>query len=427
MTPLSYHDGSTRACPEKVWLLFLLILETILNHGLGKPVAYAETRIIPSMSVSERYDSNVWFAPRSLVPADLPLDDFVTTLSPRLEIKSKSEKRVDATLSAGGTANMFAYNKDLGFLSTDVAGVANLDGWVSQVFRGSTLKLSDTFLYTPEPPAFVTGGTTSAPADTFSRGIQAFRANTFSNIASAVATFQMMDTVDLKGQYTNSIFTVGTLFVTGPTGGVGFFDTKVNDWALGPSLHLSRGDTLSLSYRQYQLSQTGAGPTLNFLARGGELEYNSKLAPGWITKVAAGVKVVEPGNSAFATGRFEVTHALEQNVQLQVRASRDIAPAFFGTGGALVSNTASVFVVHRFARDVSLLGSGNAGYSETTPIKGTKYYSYGASGELRYMFLRDTFASLSYTYTYFDLDQVGALPYLVERSVVMLSVQAMWK
>jgi hypothetical protein len=142
--------------------------------------------------------------------------------------------------------------------------------------------------------------------------------------------------------------------------------------------------------------------------------------------MSGGATVLEPGNAAFATGKVEVTGNYERLTQFQIRASRDVAPAFFGTGGALISTAASVYIEHRIARDLSLIGNGNFGYSETSPTKDARYNSYSASGKLRYTIARDTFATLSYEYSYFNLTSIGT-PFLIERNVVMLSIEAKWK
>ena len=140
---------------------------------------YGDTKIIPTAALSERYDTNVYFAPPELLAPGTRLSDFVTSLGGGVQLLHKS-RDVEAGLTGGVNLNAYVYNPDLNFVGTSADAYAKLDGWVSRLAEGAKLQVSDRFQYTPEPPSFITAR--QAPADdAFSRGVQGFRANTFSN------------------------------------------------------------------------------------------------------------------------------------------------------------------------------------------------------------------------------------------------------
>ena len=68
------------------------------------------TSIIPALSVSERYDSNIWFAPAQLLPPGTQLWDFVTTVQGSVKALHK-DKNVEASLAGGVDGNAYAYNR----------------------------------------------------------------------------------------------------------------------------------------------------------------------------------------------------------------------------------------------------------------------------------------------------------------------------
>lgn len=56
---------------------------------------------------------------------------------------------------------------------------------MGQFAEGAKLLIAEGFRYTPEQPSFFTGTKAQTLDDPFLRGIQGFRANTFSNTTSA--------------------------------------------------------------------------------------------------------------------------------------------------------------------------------------------------------------------------------------------------
>ena len=173
--------------------------------------AQAETTYTPAVSLSQRYDSNVFYSAKQFLPPGTQLWDLVSTLATEVQALNKS-RAGDTEVKAGVNGNAYAYNTDLAYVSTDVSARSDLSPWMHELLPGLHLRLSDAFRYTPEPPAFLTGGT-PGQSDVFARGVQTTRANTYSNIFSAAGEYPFSRSVELRTNYTYSIRRTGRSFV----------------------------------------------------------------------------------------------------------------------------------------------------------------------------------------------------------------------
>ena len=90
------------------------------------------------------------------------------------------DKNVEVSLIGGVDVNTYAYNTGLNYLSTRVDFYSTLNGWAERLAKGAQLRVYDFFRYTPTSPGFLSGGKVGTE-DPFLRGIQSFRANTFTN------------------------------------------------------------------------------------------------------------------------------------------------------------------------------------------------------------------------------------------------------
>src|SRR2546428_1074646 len=163
------------ACP-----LALAMAGTISTMTLTAPrIAHGETKLVPSLAVSERYDSNVLFIPGRHV------EDYVSNISPQVTVDHKG-RLIDGTVRGGATAEVYVRNPGLNYVAANGGVTLNLDNAVGQLVRGAGLKLSDTFYFTPQPPAFVAPGGASQVSQAVVRGTQAARANSLTNSGSAI-------------------------------------------------------------------------------------------------------------------------------------------------------------------------------------------------------------------------------------------------
>src|SRR5687768_4372156 len=148
-------------------------------------------------------------SPAEFLPPGTRLDDFATTLAGGLKALYK-ERDIEASLLAGGDFNAFVYNPGLNYFNTRLEGSAQLNGWVQQLVKGSQLHVADSFRYTPESPGFATGVKGGVVDDPFLRGIQQFRANTFSNTASVNGSVPVFRDIAFDAGYSFSTYRVGS-------------------------------------------------------------------------------------------------------------------------------------------------------------------------------------------------------------------------
>lgn len=403
----------------------LLIVEILSGLDISEESwVYAETQIIPSISVSERYDTNVFFAPRSFVPAGTKLWDFVTTAAPQVEVLNKNQQ-AETSIRAGVSGNAFINNPDLAFVSTNLDATSRLDGLIGQLIPGAKLRVSESFRYTPEPPAFLTGGKPGATADSFTRGLQGFRANTFANIASAQGAYSLSQTVTLRGDYSYSLFRAGTFFVQSTGGGPTFFDTNIQRWSVGPSVRLTSADTVTLKYQDTQMNQAGTTTNLNFTTRAVLGEYVFRTSDLTATMTGGGT-FLEQGDHLFASGGLVLEWNYDRSTRLRLTGSRDIVPGFFGLAGALITNTVSLTAERQLSKVLSLTTTGNYAYGQIEPAKTQTYESYAGSVQMRYFITRTLSASLSYTYSSFSYNSPPSAPFVVPRQFFMFSLEARW-
>jgi hypothetical protein len=405
-------------------------MEVIADQRLpGASVAHADTKIIPSIAASERYDSNVYISPSQFIPTGKQKWDFVTSVIPQVNVNIKG-RQVIADVYTGMSASRFINNSELNFISVNAGGVINLDGFVSQFIRGLKLRIADTFYYTPELPAFVTGIKTPSTQDPFAQGIQAVRANTYTNTATLTGDYAVSRTVSILGTYTNAIFKVGQVFATQTTGAgqftPAFFNTIYQTWSVGPGVRLTRYDGLSLKYQRSSADLSQGGTTTHFASNGFAAEY-TRTTKDWIATISGGPTVLEQGGGAFFSGQLSFTGAIDQSTQARVAISRQAAPAFFGTGGAYISTTATASMQRRLSRVLTVTGNINYGYNEATPVKILTFHSFIGSAGINYNITKTLSTSLSYNYTNFRTYQPGNVKLVTDRSFVTFTVMYLWK
>jgi hypothetical protein len=82
-------------CVKIRWLCYGVF--ALLSCWTTSDSAAQQIRVVPSISVIEQYDSNVFFTPKSLLAPGTKADDFITVVTPQLNfmqsnslVKSKS-------------------------------------------------------------------------------------------------------------------------------------------------------------------------------------------------------------------------------------------------------------------------------------------------------------------------------------------------
>ncbi|MGH7183949.1 MAG: hypothetical protein ACREJN_18505, partial [Nitrospiraceae bacterium] len=107
----------------------------------------AQTNVIPSLSVSERYDSNVYFVQGG------NLEDYVTRVSPQVRVFHKRQL-IEGMVGGGATGETYVRNPGLNYIAGNGIVNLNLDRAMGELIRGLGLRIFDTYVYTPQPLAF---------------------------------------------------------------------------------------------------------------------------------------------------------------------------------------------------------------------------------------------------------------------------------
>jgi hypothetical protein len=396
----------------------LLAIGSIVETSLGLPV-HAETHYIPAVNLSQRYDSNAFYAPKEFLPPGRQAWDLVTTLSGGLKFQNTS--RIGNTqVEAWVNGNAYAYNTDLAYWSTYLNGTTDVSSWIQELLPKAQLRLSEQFMYTPEPPAFVTAG-----SDTFARGIQGFRSKTFSNNVSADAGYSISRSIGLRTTYTYAIRRTGTFFVEGAP--FQFFDTTLHNVAIGPTYTFDDGDSLFIRYN-YQASEqtptTGVGSSFTFTSHSIEPEYVTTIVRGWKATIAGGGTLVEEQqNKTFFSGRFALSNDFDRRTRVSISVSRQASPSYFGTGGAMISNVAQALISHKLSRVIMLTLSGNYAHNETTTEPTFRIETTFGNAVLDYSLTRSTKLSLSQEYGFYSF--TGSPNF--DRYATTLTLTTEWK
>lgn len=401
---------------------------------IGVPAARGELQFTPSLAVSERYDSNIFITPSGFTPLGKKAWDLATSVMPGIEIIDK-DRIVETSLLGNVTGTAFVNNPDLNFLSTQWTGTVKLDGLVRQLIPRLKLQVSDTFLYSPESPSFVTAGNPVVNENVFARGIQPVRADLVTNTASATASYALSRSFNIQGTYAYSLFRVGQILVEqSPDLPVVFFNTDFHRLSVGPTFKLARGDTIGLDYTRQSARFTDVtanvvATNLRFdeivTAHGMEAHYATG-GTHWSAFASGGATVVEEDSSVFFSGRLAFSADFTPLTRVAVDVSRQLAPAFFGTAGVMISTTAGVTVERRLAETISLTVSGNYAINEGTAGNDIRFESYGARTMLNYNVSKSTIASLSYEYIHFETS-VSTFQSTLNRSLAMISIRWLWR
>jgi len=404
----------------------MLAIGSIAGMAVGSR-AQAETEYTPSVSLSQRYNSNVFFSAQKTLPPGTQLWDLITT--PGAEVKILNKSRLgDTEVRAGVNGNVYAYNPKLSYASTNAYARSDLSNWANELLPGLQLRISDAFRYTPQPPAFLTGGTPEQ-TDVFARGLQARQANSLSNSLSTDGDYSFSRSVGLRANYTYSIRRVGRIYVTESTTAVPvtFFDTTIHNATIGPTYEFYGGDTLFLKYNYMSSDQTtanGSSPPIKFTAHSIQPEYITTITQGLKATISAGATMVEQsGNRIFASGKFSLTNEFDRQTRVSIAVSRQTAPAFFGIGGALISNVAQLYGSYDFSEVVRLTVSGNYAHNESAQGKVFTIETIRTSAQLDYNLTRSTKLSLSQQYAHFNISRTPSFDQLV----TMLELNIEWK
>ena len=401
-----------------IYLLVVLVTAIANMHEASRPAyGQAKTEIIPSVSVSERYDSNVFFT-----SAKTDASDYVTTISPMVNIRRET-RLIDLTGSLQVAGNFYVKNPSLNYASVMVNMNASLDCLVARFAKRTKLSVNEFLTYTPQPPAFYAPPASGAGAggpENFARGIQAVRANSFINVFGMNGSYVVDPNINILGNIRHQYMRFGSAFAT-PVGG-GFFDTQYFTASVGPQYVLTTKDSISLNFNYSAIAYSTSG----FQLAGATLGWQHKFSQRFFFNVNGGAtKFLTGGQSLQYVGSGQFTWQ-ERSTAATLGVSRAVFPSFYVTSTALVSNVITLSVTHQFTERLNGSVSGNYAKNQSVSGPSLDFTSYSGSANLSYLFTKRVMGTASYT-RFTTNSSFAGQGFSFNRDIFVLTVRYEWR
>ncbi|MEP7152217.1 MAG: hypothetical protein ABI856_10935 [Nitrospira sp.] len=315
---------------------------------------------MPTISVIEQYDTNVFFAPKSQLPVGKKADDLISIFTPQLNFM-QGNTLVKTNLSVGAIIQKFARNSELDNVGFNAAAGIDLSQAVNRVLpRMRAFRVFGTYAYSPSASAFGAGGIgggagggggfgggfgtggvgISGPVDS---GLLTQRIRTTMYNVGFADSYSLSPTTDFQTTYTYSQLSFGGAYTPATTGQTAntVFDTSTHSISAGPTSKISATDTLNVRYSFTQTSQAQFG---DFTTHAGTLGWGRSWSREWSSSLNGGLTLIEPipdtSNSGgqrripatiFPTGGFSVNYASGSSFLRNLGS--DIREATGGGGG----------------------------------------------------------------------------------------------
>lgn len=298
MTSLSYRDagwGGTRA---------FVLLGAILGitNTVGS-VTFAQTIIIPTLSVSEMYDSNVFFTPKSLLSPGSKPEDFVTTMTPQINM-AHTGSLIRGSLSVGALVTKYIKNPDLDYTGINAGGNLDLTQWGKSMSQ-RVMRLSVTGMYTLTPSMSQFGAAggqygagygsnygTTGLSTALNSGLVTNRVS-FNNINMSISGgYQLTRTTAVTGTYNYT-----TIFFGNQNGAENqLFDTTGHTGTITINTLLTPRDTVGTTatishYIQGQSNGSGEG---SFTTPSGQVNWSRRWTQQLNTTLSGGAMLILP-------------------------------------------------------------------------------------------------------------------------------------
>ena len=272
--------------------------------------AAQQIRVVPSISVTERYDSNVFFTPESFLPAGTKVDDLITTITPQLNF-IHGNTLVKTNLSVGAIIQKFVNNSALDNVGFNGSAGIDLSQAVNRMLpRMRGFRIMGTYLYTPSAPAFGAGGLGGGAGMGGGGGFGAGGIGLMGPIDSGLITqrirttmfsvgfsnsYSLSPTTDFQTSYMYSQLSFGGSFTPSTTVGGQpsntVFDTTTHTISAGPTSRISAIDSLSMKYTFTQMSQPQFG---DYATHGATLGWGRTWSKEWSSSATGGLTLIEP-------------------------------------------------------------------------------------------------------------------------------------
>jgi hypothetical protein len=381
-------------------------------------------RLVPSVQISERYDSNVFFAPKSLLQGLNPAD-FVTTVMPQVRgLYADPEKLVKVNATVGAVGSYYANNTGLSYVGANGGAVLDMSDLLNRWRPGASWTVSDTFFYSPQPPAFLQGGPSGEQVNPLVAGFQANRTNTTSNSVSTKFELPINKTVNVNGSYTNSFIHYGASKVSqAPT----LISQNAHAYTAGISAQISLQDTVRLGFIGNEYDQGGLG---SFSTRGGVIGWAHTVSHAISFNAAGGVQELsgESNDVRFSTvAPFGSLSFLwkDPTTSIALTYRSAVTPSFQFQSAALLNHSVSLNMTQNTPiRDLSGLLSANYSIAKeygSNSGNALSWTTVGGTVGLLYRITQKIF--LTSTYSYQNVDNVfRGTHFAYDKHMVQLSL-----
>jgi hypothetical protein len=270
--------------------------------------------IIPSLSVSERYDSNVFFAPKSLLGPTKKPEDFITMVTPQINV-SHTGSMTRSNIFVGGLITRYLHNPNLDYTGINAGGQSDLRGWANSISQRITaLTVRGTYQFTPSVSSFgataangglgVGAGSTSVGL--LDTGLVTNRVSMQRYTLGTLGAYQLTAITNLVGTFDYSKISFGT-----QSGGVNnaLFSTTGYQGTTTINTVITARDTVgaTAAMAHFEQERSGGSGQGSFTTIRETLNWTSLWTPKLTTFLAAGGIVTLPVGSS-VPGQSIKTH-----------------------------------------------------------------------------------------------------------------------
>lgn len=394
-------------------------------RGLGP------SRVMPTLMVSQRYDSNVLM----FQGFGGQTSDFVTDVFPGAQV-IHSNDYLDGTLTAQAIASFYVNNPGLNYVGGQGSFNTVLDKMSERIIRGLGLRLNGMVLYYPEQPSFI--ASQSLQSD-FIRGIQARRNNAISNSTTVQSSYAVSPLTRV-----NTSYSFQTMRFLGQTDyGEGraplpLFDMTTHG-ATGEMTYLVfPNHTIGAAYAFRQIvfgSSVGDGLVgrafggHSFAVHGFNATWSGAFGREWRADFSPGISFASQVPDRILWTINAGLRWTRQQTSASVSFSRGLYPSFFGETGLLASNVVNGSVSYRLSQKWEIAVGANYAMNTrsgtgigTTPLR---FESINVNGSLRYLLYQGISVALTGSHGDFTIEQSGTT-FKYDRQVGMLTLTAEW-
>ena len=444
------------------------------------PLVYGQTRIVPLISATEQYDTNVFFTPKSQLQPGTQPEDFITTVIPQLAGRYAG-RIMDANASVGALIAHYVNNPDLDYLGFNASGAINLAKVVQRSLpRLKTWSVTGAYQYTPSSSPFGGGGSGYGGAGfggagggaqpggpgPFAVGLVTQRVRTTSVSLGTIAAYALAPTTDFQASFSYNTISFGGQYQPNPAAQNSLFSTSSISIGAGVSTKLTTTDIVNVTYAPSGFSQQNAD---SFKTHSGTATWSKRWSRELSSTLGGGLTLLEPYTntgsgqrvpaSLLPTGTASMTYASGSSFiraeggegglvgslptlagtlapggtagrgayRVTLAYNIGVFPSFVGTSGALLSQVGSLSGSVGLTDRLTAQGGANLGYSkQAAEAGGTTFITYGTTATFNYLFTPTLRASLAHNWLSFDQSGVvaagGASSSSFSKQTVLLSL-----